>query len=189
MQSATVGAKNTLKLKPTAEHLAAMFDDDDALGSRPRRKPSPPKNPRQYALSLLVRREWGAEELRKRLIQKGLDAVVVEDTLAFLQEHGLQSDARFVASRARGLSSRKGNRAIVQDLRQKGVEPELIEAEVSVLDDEHERAKHAARRFEGKMLDESLKAKVWRFLASRGFSSGAIKSALRYIEENAEAGT
>lgn len=160
-----------------------MYDDDELPGRRSRRQASPPKNPRQYALSLLVRREWGAAELKQRLTQKGLAEDVVEDTLAFLQEHGLQSDERFVASRARGLSSRKGNRAIVMHLKQKGVEPELIEAEVSELGDEHERAKHAARRFEGRLFDEALKAKVWRFLASRGFSSGAIKSALRHIEE------
>lgn len=150
--------------------------------TEPRSKFPPPKNPRNYALGLLARREWSTAELRDRLIQRGVAPEVVEDTLTFLQTHGLQSDARFVASRARGLSARKGNRAIAQDLRQKGIEPELIEAQVSELEDEAARACHAARRFEGTLLDEKLKAKVWRFLGSRGFSSAAIRQAMQHLK-------
>lgn len=141
----------------------------------------PPKSARRYALSLLAKREWGAQELRERMKQRGISEEAVEDALNFLQQHGLQSDSRFVASRSRMMASRKGNRAIINDLSHKGVEPELISAQVSQLADESERALQAVRRFEGKPLDEALKAKVWRFLASRGFGSDAVKQAMRHL--------
>lgn len=147
----------------------------------------PPKSPKQYALRLLGQREWSAAELRERLRQRGVPDESIVETLDFLQSHGLQSDERFVTSRARGLAARKGNRAVRHELEQKGIAPALISSQIAEFDDEAERAVHATRRFEGQAFDDKLKAKAWRFLASRGFASDAIKVALKRLAQEAPA--
>ncbi len=35
----------------------------------------------------------------------------------------------------------------------------------------------------GKVKTQDLKAKIWRFLAARGFGSGSIKAAVKALEE------
>jgi regulatory protein len=141
------------------------------------------KRCRNYVLWLLGRREWSLKELRTRLKQKGYPLDIATDCLDQLAQLGLQSDTRFALSRARFQASRKGNRQISYDLSNKGISPELQDEALGTLEPEIDRVFHAASRFEGKPLTPELRAKAWRFLASRGFSSSAIKAAVARLAE------
>lgn len=149
----------------------------------PAQAPAEPKRPAKlYAAWLLGRREYSAQELRQRLKLKGYGPTAIEECLTFLAAHHLQDDARFAESRVRAKSRAMGNRRIRQDLANKGIAEDVALQAMAGLDEETERAQVASRRFEGKELTQVLKAKVWRFLMSRGFGSDAIKATLKRLE-------
>lgn len=142
---------------------------------------------RNYAVWLLGRREWSRKELLTRLTWRGYSPEEAQEATEFCDKHGFQSDARFADSRARSRSRQYGNRRIVQELKEKGLAPDLLEASVADLEDENNRALRASKKFSGKPLDAQLNAKVWRFLMARGFSSDAIKFAIRELKNSGEA--
>ncbi len=147
-------------------------------------QPSAPARPcKQYALWLLGRREWSAKELAARLKLKGYSPEDIEDCLAFCTQHGLQSDSRFAHSRTRMRATSHGNRRISMELAQKGVDAETTAEALSEAGDEKERAMRAASRFENKSFTPELRTKAWRFLMSRGFSSDAVKHALKALQK------
>lgn len=146
-------------------------------------KPSKPKNIRNYVIWLLGRREHSEHELRTRLKQRGCDQAEIDDALQFVQENGYQSDGRYAAMKARADAGRRGNRRIEFALADKGIAKEQIEEQLATLAPEEDRAIAAVTRFEGKIVDQKLKQKVWRFLGSRGFSSSAIKAAIAHLQQ------
>lgn len=146
------------------------------------KKPGKPKNIRSYLIWLLGRREYSEHELRKRLQQRECEPHEIEDAVNFVKECGYQSDSRYAAVKARAESRRRGDRQIRNTLTNKGIAKEEIEEQIANLAPEAERAIAAVSRFEGKELDQKLKEKVWRFLASRGFSSSAIRAAVEHLK-------
>ena len=157
--------------------------------SRPGAPGETPSRPKQrcrpYALWLLGRREWGEKELRARLVLKGFMPEEIDDCVAFCQKHGLQSDERYASSRVRSRGSRTGDRKLKSELRNQGISEEAAQPALDGLAPEIERALASVRRFEGLPADMKLKAKVWRFLASRGFSGSAVQHAWRALRDAA----
>ncbi|KWT98491.1 hypothetical protein APY03_0626 [Variovorax sp. WDL1] len=103
-----------------------------------------------------------------------------------MQRHGFQDDGRFAAGAARTSALRLGNRSVTAKLAAKGISKELAAEQLEQLEPEETRALRVAERFEGKPLDEALKAKAYRYLASRGFSGGAVKAAMRHLHAEAQ---
>jgi regulatory protein len=95
---------------------------------------------RESALHLLGYRARSRAELRRRLLRKGYDPEVTDEALAALDRSGLINDAEFSQSwvRARTGSRPMGRTRIAAELRQKGVERELIEQALEPLDQERE---------------------------------------------------
>jgi len=139
------------------------------------------RSAKQYACWLLGRREWSASELTLKLRAKEYSEEEISACMVFCQSYGLQSDARFAASRVRMRSRAHGNRRIAQELSRKGIDLECARAALEVAEDEEIRAIAAAQRFSGKVMTVELRAKAWRFLTTRGFSSSSIKIALASI--------
>ena len=140
-------------------------------------------SPRDYLIFLLGRREYSEVELRQKLKLRECCDPEIDDAIAFVKELQLQSDERYAQNKARADGRRKGNRIIRQKLSRQGISSERIEQELQNIPAESERAIEVAHRFEGKKLDLKTKGKVWRFLAYRGFSSDAIKTALNHLEQ------
>lgn len=144
--------------------------------------PKEPKRPaKQYAAWLLGQREWSAKELSARLKLKGYSSENVAKALEFCQTHEFQSDARFAASRTRSRARLNGNQKIAQELGAKGIAPHLIAVALQEAGPEYERASAAATRFQRSRPTPDVKAKAWRFLASRGFSGDVIKRVLKEL--------
>lgn len=157
-----------------------------ASGSARGALPSP-QQLRGAALDLLARREHSRRELSTRLSARfdlPSTSPVLRDCLEQLAQDGYQSDARFAevfvrSRRARGY----GPVFIEQELRQRGVAIELIQAAVdrgdgswASLAGDLKRRKFGA----GMVTAMQEKAKVMRFLRYRGFLQPQVEVALRH---------
>jgi SOS response regulatory protein OraA/RecX len=119
----------------------------------------------------LRRQDLTAYGMAERLGRASVAPAAVEESLAVLSRAGLVDDARFACSRAGRLAERGyGDAAIRYDLDRQGVDPELIQQALEGLEDERERARRLVER-------RGPGAKTGRYLASKGFSEGALEAA------------
>jgi regulatory protein len=114
----------------------------------------------------------------------------IAQVLDQLASAGLLSDGRFVQSRLHLRQARFGNRRIEQELKQHGVSPS-DEQRAELRGSEVERAVQVLKsRFTNPLppgpAGLSQMQKAQRFLAGRGFSSDAIRAALRQLGEAAD---
>jgi regulatory protein len=127
---------------------------------------------REIAVRYLTRREYGIEELRQKLIQRGADSGIVEKVVGDLADENLVSDQRFtemyVRMRARRLF---GPLKIRGELRSRGISDHQIAQ--SMPDDQETWFDTAfqwvEKRNPGK-LDYAGRAKLYRSLMNRGFT-------------------
>ncbi|XKF16092.1 recombination regulator RecX [Halomonas sp. BLK-85] len=144
-----------------------------------------PPSPREMAIALLARREYSRAELATRLQAKQIPADDIALCLDELADRGWQSDARFAASfiRTRVLRG-QGWRRIENDLRQRGVDGDIIRAALDdVVEQEaidwFELARDVlVRRFDSPGQTPKERARRERFLLGRGFDYEQIRYAL-----------
>ncbi len=145
--------------------------------------PPSPESVRGRALALLTQREHGRAELAGKLTAWGANPEQVEILLVELGERGLQDDTRFAevyirSRRVRGY----GPLVISQELRQRGLDPELVKQQIDEgeFDWQEEACAVRQRRFGSTVpRDRRVQAKQLRFLQYRGFSSAQAVKALR----------
>ncbi|HEX6550342.1 MAG TPA: regulatory protein RecX [Gammaproteobacteria bacterium] len=144
---------------------------------------SDPARIRAVALRLLVRREHSSREITAKLTSRGYQHEAVLAVVTALAEENLLSDSRFVeefvASRARRGS---GPVKIREELRGRGVDEALVEA--TLMEHAETWAANAAsvrrKRFGAALpQDYAERARQARFLQQRGFSTEAIRAALK----------
>jgi len=135
------------------------------------------------ALTLLVRREHSARELKSKLVRKGLDADESVAALAQLQSKDFQSDARFGEMLVRTrIAQGYGPRWILAELRTHGI----AEAQAWALIDAGEpdwlalvrdlvRRRYGAKRA-ANLAERSKRA---NFLLRRGFDAATVQSVTR----------
>lgn len=155
----------------------------------PRKRTGEPKElqpAKRYLAWLLSRREYSAHQLRTKLKQKGYEPAAIEEALELMQSYKYQSDERYAQMRARNDAPRSGDRGVRARLVASGIDADLATEQIAQLAPESDRARSLVKRFEGKPYDDTLKTKVWRFLAYRGFSTAAIKDALAHLAEMAK---
>jgi regulatory protein len=137
---------------------------------------------RTAAYALLAGRDFSRHELTERLLRKGYDARVVGESVQNLVAEGLLRDERYVELFVTQRAGRgHGPVRIRMDLRERGVDEELIEqALVTTEVDWIRTAREARRRKFGVSppADYHERAKQARFLQYRGFSSEQIRAAL-----------
>jgi regulatory protein len=133
---------------------------------------------RESALRFLGYRARSRVEIRRRLLQKGYDPDLVEEALVALDRSGLINDAEFSQSwvRARTGSRPMGPSRIAAELRQKGVDREVIDEALQAVDPDAETALAltVGRRKIEQLRGEDPRAarrKLGAALMRRGFSS------------------
>ncbi len=151
---------------------------------------------RARALQCLARREYSRAELRAKLlphveIENDFEQVQPIDLDALLDDltaRGWLSDARATTQFVHAKRSRFGTQRITQELRQRGISTELIEATLPVLQEtELDTAREVwQRKYRTPPLDAKEKAKQMRFLQSRGFSFEIIGKVFRALDEDEE---
>ncbi|MCG8316308.1 MAG: recombination regulator RecX [Pseudomonadales bacterium] len=145
---------------------------------------------RQYAVGLLSRREYGANELRQKLSGKG-EAPDVDAVIQWLQASGLQSDERFARVYVRSKAQRGyGPQRIRQEMQQKKLCSETIELAFEACDEDwYELALAVYQKKFRSPLSETKdpykdKAKRQRFLLYRGFTAEQFAYALEQGESD-----
>ncbi|MFC3109468.1 regulatory protein RecX [Undibacterium arcticum] len=125
--------------------------------------------------------------LRQKLLQRGYGLEEVDPAIAFLAEHQFQSDVRYAGMKSRSVQHLAGDRKIALVLKGKGIAAELAAEQIETLPAEEGRAVGAAHRFrrqiEADGLTQALKVKIYRYLATRGFSAKSIKTAIIAIQQ------
>ena len=140
---------------------------------------------RDIAVRYLTRREYGVEELRQKLLQRGADASIADTVVSELADENLVSDQRFtemyVQMRIRRLF---GPLKIRGELRSRGIAGYLID---EAMPDGQETWFDAATQWAEKKhngeLDYVARAKVYRSLVNRGFTHEQANVALDSLSD------
>ena len=172
------------------------------LGS-PRRDPTEPPDASaaiETAVRFLATRPRTRWELDRRLRRSGVGESDIEVTLSRLAELGYVDDAAFARwwGEQRDRHAPRGRRAIEVELRQHGVERDVIEAyrvehvrperapeDESLPGTEEERAQQAlARHLKGRQLPDDPRARqrIGMFLVRRGFDPETVRGTMRRAE-------
>lgn len=142
-----------------------------------------------FAVKALGRHMRTEAELR-RLMQRRAEQgergeSAIAAVLARLKEHGYLNDAAFAETyaRLRQENQKLGALRVRQDLRQKGVRPDLIAQTIDTgygqTNEETLAREHLERKRIGKPQNEKETARVMRRLVAAGFSTGVIYKILR----------
>jgi len=138
---------------------------------------------REIAVRYLSRREYGIEELKRKLVQRGAEADIADQVVSDCAEQNLVSDERFTEMYVRMRIRRLfGPLKIRGELRQRGIADRVI-AEGMQVDQEiwlDAATQWAARRVRGE-LDFAARAKLHRSLMNRGFSHEQASTALQSL--------
>ena len=136
---------------------------------------------RALCLRLLTVRARTRSELEEQLTKRGYPGDVSTAVLDRLGEVGLVDDADFAEQwvRSRRVNAGKGKRALVVELRKKGVDDEVIDAAVAEIDAgaERQRAEELVRsKLRRESLadgdDQKLMRRLVGMLARRGYGQG-----------------
>lgn len=138
------------------------------------------------ALRLLSYRPRSVAEVRRRLAKKW-PPPVIDRVILFLQEHNYLDDAAFAQLWRRGREQRKprGQRALQQELRQLGVDREVIEEALEGFDapaNAYKAGQKLAARLAGQgVAAELFRRKVSAHLQRRGFDYGVTAATVRQL--------
>ncbi|MGB5258782.1 MAG: regulatory protein RecX [Woeseiaceae bacterium] len=161
-------------MKPVHEEISDLLSEgkDDRF--------SCPKEARKKAMDFLARREYGQQELIKKLADKGFERDVAEQAVLALTSEGLQSDQRFAESFVQSrLNQGKGPVRIRQDLSQRGIHSSATELALEESGaDWYALAREIRRKKFGRQLPGEFKEKArqMRFLQYRGFEPDHIQA-------------
>jgi regulatory protein len=141
---------------------------------------------RVAALNALARRDYAAEDLRLKLLEKGYDASVVLPLLDALRDEKLLDDRRYLENFVAYHAARgQGPLRIRLELRRHGLQGSPVEDYLDAFPDwiaqlEKARAKKFGAELPDDHADRRLQA---RFLGYRGFTSAQIRIALGFDVE------
>ncbi|HBF50327.1 MAG TPA: recombination regulator RecX [Massilia sp.] len=147
---------------------------------------APPLSLKARALRFLSMREHSRLELGRKLARHAEEGDDVEALLDFLEKNNWLSQERFAESLIHRKASRYGNSRVVAELQSHGVNGEaLAELKSELASSEKARAVEVWRRKFGTVAqDAAERSKQMRFLMARGFSSGAVREALKGAPED-----
>jgi regulatory protein len=138
---------------------------------------------RAAALDALARRDHAAEDLRRKLLEKGYDALVVAPLLDALRTEKLLDDRRFTENFVAYHAARgQGPMRVRAELRRHGLEGILVEECLDAFPDwivqlRKVQQKKFGAKLPGNYADKQRQA---RFLGYRGFTSAQIRTALGF---------
>jgi regulatory protein len=135
------------------------------------------------ALDALARRDYASEDLRRKLLEKGYDAVVVAPLLDALRAEKLLDDRRYAENFVAYHAARgQGPLRVRADLRRHGLEGTLVEACLDAFPEWIVHLREARQKKFGAKLPSTYadKQRQVRFLGYRGFTSAQIRTALGF---------
>ena len=158
----------------------------------------------EAGLSLLDRRAVTESQMRDYLAAKGFGETAIDDVVAAFAARGWLNDRDYTVEFLRQRCRRPGmSRAkLVADLEKRGLDTQSITAGIAALDaeDPEWETENARTLLENKLaaarrgLDLSnfedfrkLKAKLWRYVATRGFSTALATTVVNAVLDDLKA--
>ena len=137
------------------------------------------------AIRFLASRPRSIAEIRRRLAEKGVDDVVIDQVILKLEHLKYVDDLEFARFwvRNREEFNPRGQRALRYELQQKGIENDIIESVLAELDSQdsaYRAAEKKIRSLRGKDED-TVRQKLMGFLGRRGFSYDDIRTAVNQV--------
>jgi regulatory protein len=136
-----------------------------------------------YVLWLLSQKAYTEAELRRKLVRKQVDEADVDRILDKLRGYAFVDDALYAERYVRDRGKRKGEIALRQELRRKGIAESDVHNALEPLDDDAQLEaatalldKHAWRFHRGDPPKDRTRA--FAFLARRGYGSDVARAAL-----------
>lgn len=137
---------------------------------------------RDYALKLLSLQDRSETEITQKLLKKGYGGEETEEAVAFCREYGYIDDKRYAEHFVHDASEikRLGAARIRNELRRKGIAPDIVEEAMLLLEGEEEILNsEMKRRFaDADFSDPKVKNRAIGYFARRGFSVGDIIHAM-----------
>lgn len=174
----------SMSLRALAEQPVSVGNHLSTADIERLRNADEPDRATNAALNLLAHRGRSERELRQRLRQKGFTQAAIDATIRRVVDWGYLNDERFAASwvEQRSSSKPRSRRALAHELREKGVDRELITHAIDEADiDEAADAKRLAadkwRKERAQPLDKR-RQRTAGYLARRGYSWQIAKQAI-----------
>ena len=132
------------------------------------------------ATSFISKSQKSKKQVFDYLLKKGFDETSIDFAIKKLSEYNYVNDELFAKNFVKYKTNSNGKRKILLELKQKGVEDSLAKQQIEEFSNDSENIKHVAQKYlKGKDLsDIKTKQKAYRFLASKGYESSDILSAL-----------
>ena len=139
------------------------------------------------AYKAVASRDLTVAELRARLERKHVSPEAIDDAVAELEETGFLDDARYARQFAEDKRELEqwGTDRIAQDLRRRGIAPQLIDAAVSTHDRDSELRTALLllkQRYPDPPRDDRDRDRAWQMLVRRGYSADLSYDAIRTWE-------
>ncbi|WP_077368479.1 regulatory protein RecX [Anaerosalibacter sp. Marseille-P3206] len=140
-----------------------------------------------YAIKLLSYRWRSEKEIRDKMIEKGYEIDVIDNTVDYLYRQNLLNDKRFAQTLARDKINlnKWGSYRIKQDLYMKGISKDIIDEVLDeYCDDEYERAMILAKKKITSYKKDDKNAtyrKLGGFLQRKGYSYDCVSRILKEL--------
>jgi len=169
------------RLKPgdeiSDEGLHRLITDSDA------------RRATEKALYLLEYRDHTKKELTEKIAQTAASREAAEAAAEKMVELGLVNDESYARRYAKELFEHKrfGPMRVRQELRQKGIQPELVDELLDEYDDPDAFAERIGtvleRKYPGWMEDEKVKRRAFAALQRMGYNYEQIREGMRRAQE------
>ena len=141
---------------------------------------------KNMVLRKLTRAPQTRQQLADHLLERGITEEIVDEVLGRMSDVGLINDAEYAAMFVRSKRASRGlaPRVLAQELRQRGVDAEIIEAELSGItpsDDRELAASLVAKKLgaTARFDKETRTRRLTSMLVRKGFSSGLAFEVVR----------
>ena len=148
-----------------------------------------PKKARRRAIRYLVYKDRSRNEIICYLKRKRFSANVVDETLTFLENNGYINDRRFALQfgRSRIVNKKVGRLRLEQELRNKGLERQIINETLSSLYEEYNEREVAMVCAKKKLAScssgesEKDRGRLARFLERKGFPTSIVYQVVTHL--------
>ena len=141
---------------------------------------------RDYGAKLVAKRMYTKQEIVRKLEQKGFCRTAIQNTIDILEEYGYLNDEVYAELYLKEYGKKYGIHKLRYDLKNKGVEDEVLERCLEKFDNQEELLELIRQKTRGKKPDRETAAKLIRQLTGKGFSYDAVKSGLITLWEEAD---
>ncbi|MDD3831578.1 MAG: RecX family transcriptional regulator [Clostridia bacterium] len=141
------------------------------------------------ALSYISRSVRTVKQMRDYLTQKAFAESVIEDTINKLIYYKYLDDTAYASMYTAYASGNKGARAIAYELKNKGVDSQIIELALTQLDEDkmYNTCYELALKYtRSKLLDDKTINNLMRYLMSRGYEYSTVSSVVAKIKSGTD---